>query len=55
MSEDKKTPLVPKEEEPKPADPTKPPIHIVDITDQLPEGFGIMILGGEFEEEEKDE
>ena len=42
--DEKKTPPPPKEEEPKPADPTKPPVKIIDITDQLPKGWGIMIL-----------
>ena len=44
--DEKKTPLASKEGEPKPADPTEPPILIVDTTDQLPEGFGVMIIGG---------
>ena len=55
MPDGEKKPEAPKEGETKPEDPTKPPIKIVDTADQLPEGFGIIIIGGVCEHQMKDQ
>ena len=55
MSDDeKKNPAEPREEEPKSKEFAKRPIKFVDTTDQMPEGFGIMIIGGVCEHQMKD-